>query len=154
MLMEYLNTKIKMALCPEKTYLLGKVGFSKVVAYGLLWSSEKWRIWNGLKSTSVEMGVAYCSWFNIGIKHHSYVIFPSLKSWAYFSPLSWRSFKTYIYSRCLFHSKLKIWCSMCHSSLINFCVTWKLFYGFETVAMFEITKPATARIKRSYFCRI
>ena len=34
--MEYMNTKIKMALCPEKAYSIGKVGFSKVVACELL----------------------------------------------------------------------------------------------------------------------
>ena len=33
--MEYMNTKIKMTLCPEKTYSLGKVGL-KVVACELL----------------------------------------------------------------------------------------------------------------------
>lgn len=42
--MEYINSKIKMALCPEKTYSLGKVGFSKVVACELLRTVEylKW----------------------------------------------------------------------------------------------------------------
>lgn len=80
--------------------------------------------------------------------------FPALNPGHIFLPLCWKSFKIYIYSRCLFYSKLKIWCSMCHSSLINFCVTWKFFYGFEIVAMFEITKAATTSIRRSQFCRI